>query len=82
MSYRRAISFSENEKDLLKYFDNSGKSDIVKVALKYYRDNKDKIISDEMKIEILKLVNQLQQSTIQLPKKTQEIQNKLQKLIK
>lgn len=43
MSYRRSLSFSEDEKDLLNFFDNNGKSDIVKVALKFYIDNKDNI---------------------------------------
>lgn len=86
MSYRRALSFTENEKDLLDYFDQNGKSDIAKIALKYYMDNKDKVISDEMKVEILKLIGQLQtkppQSSNGFPTKTHEIQDKLQKLIK
>lgn len=49
MSYRRALSFGENEKDLVEYFDTNGKSDIGKLALKFYKENKDKIIVGSLK---------------------------------
>lgn len=42
MSARRSLSFTEDENDLLKYFDDNGKSDIAKIALKFYIENKDK----------------------------------------
>lgn len=42
MSARRSLSFTEDENDLLSYFDDNGKSDIAKIALKFYIENKDK----------------------------------------
>ncbi len=56
MSYRRSISFSENEKDLRDYFDNNGKSDIVKAAMRFYRDNKDKVLTDSVLNELMKMI--------------------------
>jgi hypothetical protein len=55
MSYRRSISFDEDEKYLLEYFENNGKSKIVKIALKFYIENKDNVIN-EGTINILKLL--------------------------
>jgi len=49
MSYRRALSFSENEKELVDYFDTNGKSEIGKQALRFYKDNKDKIVVGSLK---------------------------------
>lgn len=58
MSHRRPLSFKEREKDLLDFFDNNGGSEIVKVALKFYIDNKDKIISDKLLNELKSLIGQ------------------------
>jgi hypothetical protein len=76
MSYRRSLSFSEQEQELLKYFDNNGKSDIAKLALEFYRRNKDKVIPDGF-IEMLRLLK-----STETPKNTNEFQSKLSKLIK
>jgi hypothetical protein len=76
MSYRRSLSFSEQEKELLQYFDTNGKSDIAKIALEFYRKYKDKVIPDGF-IEMLRLIK-----TSETPKNTQDFKSNLQKLIK
>ncbi len=55
MSERRSISFNKNEHDLLKFYDENGKSDIVKIALKFYIENKDNVIN-EATLNIIKLL--------------------------
>lgn len=66
MSERRSISFNDNEKDLLDYFEHNGKSKIVKIALQFYIDNKNNVLNDAT-INILKLLNisKLNQYTMQ-----------------
>jgi hypothetical protein len=39
MSYRRSISFSEHEVELLNFFDSNGKSDIAKEGIKKLMKN-------------------------------------------
>jgi hypothetical protein len=56
MSERRSISFNKNESELLKFYDTNGKSDIVKVALKFYIENKENVIN-EATLNILKILN-------------------------
>jgi hypothetical protein len=56
MSERRSISFNDNESDLLEYFENNGKSKIVKLALQFYIDNKDNVIN-ECTLNLLKILN-------------------------
>ena len=82
MSYRRSVSFSECEKELLREFDTNGKSDFAKEAMKYYLKYKDKIIPDEVKIEILKLVGNNGVIFKQEEKRTNIEKTKLNKLIK
>lgn len=53
MSFRRSLSFADDEEELLNYFDNNGKSDIAKEALKFYRENKDRVLTDSI-INIIK----------------------------
>jgi hypothetical protein len=60
MSYRRPLSFTRNEKDLLEAFDNNGKARFAKMAMRFYLDNKDKVVSDKI-INDLKSI--LEQST-------------------
>lgn len=79
MSVRRSLSFAEDEKDLVDYFDTNGKSDIAKEAMKFYKENKDNVLTDAM-IKLLKMIgigthenhSQLQKTNI----------NKINKLIK
>jgi hypothetical protein len=56
MSKRYSISFSKGEQDLLDFFEKNGKSKIAKVALKFYIDNKDKVIN-EATINLLKAIS-------------------------
>ncbi len=56
MSFRRSISFNDNESDLLEYFESHGKSKIVKLALKFYIENKDNVIN-EGTLNLLKILN-------------------------
>jgi hypothetical protein len=79
MSYRRSLSFSEQEQELLSYFDTHGKSDIVKTALDFYKRNKDKVIPDGF-IEMLKLLKS--ETPITNTRNTTDIQSKLNKLVK
>lgn len=79
MSYRRSLSFSDNEKDLLDYFDNNGKSDIAKEAMKFYKEHKDNVITEGM-IKLLKIIG-INNSNNIIPKNN-DIQNKLMKLKK
>lgn len=81
MSCRRSISFAENEIDLVKYFDDNGKSDIVKLAMRFYIKHKDNILSDAMKVEILKLVGSVA-IIPQAKSTTPELKSKFNKLIK
>jgi hypothetical protein len=84
MSYRRTVSFAKNEKDLLEYFDSNGKSDIVKDAIKFYKENKEKPLTDAMKLEILKLIEKIdvKPSNVTEHKTNEAIRHKLSKLIK
>lgn len=52
MSWRRSLSFAEDEKDLVNHFDSNGKSDFAKEAMKFFLRFKDKlyIIPDEFSI--------------------------------
>lgn len=59
MSFRRSLSFAEDEKEILDYFDNNGKSDVAKLAMIFYRDNKDKLMIDDIK-QVIELLNQMQ----------------------
>jgi hypothetical protein len=59
MSARRSISFNDDEKELLDYFENNGKSKIVKTALQFYMNNKDNVIN-EATLNILKILNSKQ----------------------
>jgi hypothetical protein len=43
MSYRRSLSFAEYEEDLVNHYDNNGKSDFAKEAMKFYLRYKDRI---------------------------------------
>ncbi|HHX70867.1 MAG TPA: hypothetical protein GX708_22800 [Gallicola sp.] len=56
MSQRRSISFGENELDLLEFFDTNGKSYIAKQALRFYRDNKENVLTEGM-VKLLKAMN-------------------------
>lgn len=75
MSYRRSLSFAEDEQELLEYFDTHGKSDIAKTALEFYRKYQDKVIPEGF-IEMLKLLKTESNRTIP------DAQSKLSKLIK
>lgn len=48
MSFRRSISFADDEEELVNYFDNNGKSDIAKQAMKFYKENKDRVLTDSI----------------------------------
>lgn len=48
MSIRRSISFKETEDELLNFYDENGKSDIAKDAMKFYIKNKDKLIINNL----------------------------------
>ena len=82
MSYRRSLSFSEQEKELLNQFDSHGKSDFAKEAMKYYIRYKSKPIPDEVKFEILKLFSSSNIKLHEEEKKTNIEKVKLAKLIK
>jgi hypothetical protein len=82
MSVRRSLSFADDEKELLKYFDENGKSDIAKEAMRYYKDNKEKPISDEMKLEIIKILQNFGINTANFPKNTRDLAKKVQSLVK
>jgi hypothetical protein len=69
----RSLSFKENEKDLTDYFDNNGKSDIVKEAMKFYIKNKDKIIINGLG-ELIPLIGNNQP--------TKQVSNSINKLIR
>jgi hypothetical protein len=75
MSYRRSLSFSEQEQELLKYFDTNGKSDIAKEALYFYQKYKDKVIPEGF-IELLKLIKP------EIPTSKTDMHSKLSKLVK
>lgn len=53
MSDKRTISFGKNEGELLQYFDDNGKSDIAKTAMQFYKENKDRVLTDAI-VGILK----------------------------
>jgi hypothetical protein len=78
MSYRRGLSFADDEKELVDYFDNNGKSDIAKEAMRFYKENKDNVLT-EAAIKLLKMIGIGNQSpdNIQKPNLT-----KINKLIK
>lgn len=44
----RSLSFKENEKDLAIEYDNNGRSEFAKMAMKFYLKNKDKIIINNL----------------------------------
>jgi hypothetical protein len=68
MSYRRCISFTDDEKDLVNHFDNNGKSDFVKEAIKFFLRFRDKLyivpdglsvsktVKNEVKNKMIKLI--------------------------
>lgn len=62
MSQRYSISFSSNESELEKFFIKNGKSKIAKTALKFYIENKDKVIN-EATINLLKALSINNQNT-------------------
>jgi dephospho-CoA kinase len=76
MSQRRSLSFAENEKELLDYFDENGKSDIAKMAMNFYKNNKDKLILENI-TDILRLISMQPRS-----QPTPNIMDKLQKMLK
>jgi hypothetical protein len=76
MSERRSLSFDENEKDLLDYYDNNGKSKIGKLALRFYKENKDKIFINELK-DLIGLLKPTDNKPIY-----QQKQEKINKLIR
>jgi hypothetical protein len=43
MSWRRSLSFAEDELELVNHFDNNGKSDFAKEAMKFFLRFKDKL---------------------------------------
>jgi hypothetical protein len=43
LSWRRSLSFSEDEKELVNHFDSNGKSDFAKEAMKFFLRFKDKL---------------------------------------
>lgn len=55
MSDKRTISFGKSEEELLQYFDTNGKSDIAKTAMKFYKENKDKVLTEAM-VNLLKIL--------------------------
>jgi len=79
MSYRRSLSFAEDEEELLKYFDSNGKSDIAKEAMKFHKEYKNRVITDTM-IDLIKIIgfNKPNQEVI----KNNISQDKLSKLKK
>ena len=79
MSYRRSLSFSEQEQELLTYFDSNGKSDIAKVALDFYQKYKDKVIPDGF-MEMLKLLKS--ETSMTNTQNKIDIQSKFAKLVK
>lgn len=44
----RSLSFKKNEEDLANEYDNNGKSEFAKSAMKFYLTNKDKIIINSL----------------------------------
>lgn len=44
MSYRRSLSFADNEEYLLQEFDNNGKSTFAKEAMKFFLRYRDKMV--------------------------------------
>ena len=88
LSYRRSLSFSEHEKDLVDYFDENGKSDIAKEALKNHMNkdskNNDIVLSDEFHEALMKLFEKINicdwNNFNNQPK--DEIKSKIAKLIK
>jgi hypothetical protein len=43
MSFRRSLSFAEDEEDLVNHFDSNGKSDFAKEAMKFFLRFRDKL---------------------------------------
>ena len=82
MSYRRHISFTDSEKDLVDFYDQNGKAKVAKKALEFYIENKDKLIIGSLS-DVLQLVSNTSISKQTPPEPYSYIsQNKLQKLIK
>jgi hypothetical protein len=52
LSWRRSLSFAEDELELVNHFDSNGKSDFAKEAMKFFLKFKDKlyIIPDGLSI--------------------------------
>jgi len=73
MSERRSISFDEEERELLNYFDSNGRSKIAKTAMSFYKEHKGKIFIDSIK-DIIQILN--------VSQKPQINDQKIQKLIK
>jgi hypothetical protein len=59
LSWRRSLSFAEDELELVNHFDNNGKSDFAKEAMKFFLRFKDKlyIIPDGLSISGISKVN-------------------------
>lgn len=60
MSWRRGLSFSDNEKDLKDDFDNLGKSDYVKRAMRFLKqfENRVFIVPEGMSFNTSSLIPQ------------------------
>ncbi len=83
MSYRRSLSFAEHEKDLVDYFDENGKSDIAKEALKGHmnKSNNDIVLTDAFHEALIKIMKQFNGFNFTNQPKD-EIKSKITKLIK
>jgi hypothetical protein len=59
LSWRRSLSFSEDELELVNHFDNNGKSDFAKEAIKFFLRFRDKlyIIPDGLSVGSIGKVN-------------------------
>jgi hypothetical protein len=64
--------------ELLNFFDENGRSDIAKEAMKFYRDNKDKVITPGV-IEFIRSLNLTEPLKQHKPS---EIRDKLSKIKK
>jgi hypothetical protein len=74
LSYRRSLSFAEHEEVLVNYYDNNGKSDFAKEAMKFYLRYKDRITILPENVFI--------NSNQQIQNKDTILENKIKKLIK
>jgi len=83
LSYRRSLSFSEHEKELVDYFDENGKSDVAKEALKGHmnKNNNNIVLTDAFHEAFTSLLKQLDNYSFNGQPKD-EMKNKMTKLIK